>query len=267
MKPQLTVVPLGGLCNRIRVVLSALHLAPSMPIPVVVEWGRDTDCYATFDDLFLPIQGGNFSICDRAWYHHHNTRCNLHLPGLLRHLTYARQHDCFHPQWHGSLRDFVGNHRRVYISSGYSLGTYPVDSINLLRPLPHIAQRIDQIVSKFTSNTIGVHIRRTDHKQAIAHSTDDAFIRALEREIAADIRVKFYLATDDEDLKLQFQERFSQHIIVQPTACCRDTLQGITEAVIDLYALAATRKVLGSFYSSFSDTAADFRGIPLEIVK
>ena len=267
MKPRLTIVPLGGLCNRIRVVLSAIHLAPTLPIPIVIEWGKDKDCFASFEDLFLPVTGENYSFCNRTWYNHHNTRYNLKLPGLLRRFLYHRQHDSFHPHYHGTLHDFVDKHRRVYISTGFALGDYPLDMVNLLRPRPELAEEIDKLVSQFSSTTIGVHIRRTDHKEAIAYSSNEAFIRAMQREIEIDTSVKFYLATDDEDLKSALVKRFAGRIITQRTNCRRDTLQGIKEAVIDLYTLAETKKILGSFYSSFSGTASEFKNIPLEVVE
>ena len=39
----------------------------------------------------------------------------------------------------------------------------------------------------------------------------------------------------------------------------------IDEAVVDLFCLAHTRRVIGSYWSSFSDMAAEISGIPLEI--
>ena len=43
---QLTVVPMGGLCNRLRTVLSAYDLAQTEKnVFVRVEWGRDKECF------------------------------------------------------------------------------------------------------------------------------------------------------------------------------------------------------------------------------
>lgn len=263
----LTIVPIGGLCNRLRVVLSAYHLAPQLPIPVCVEWGRDSHCFALFSELFQPLATDNFLIRPRRWMHHYNTRRNLHLPGILRKVYYSRQHDSFRPETHGDLTRYVGSHKRVYLSSGYALGNYPPTLINHLQLQPPIEERVSRITDQFCEPTIGVHIRRTDHSQAIQHSSDQAFVRAMEQEIAHNDKVQFYLATDDANVKQQLLHRFGTRVITQGAACNRNTLQGIVGAVVDLYALGNTNKILGSYYSSFTDTAADFRQIPLSIVK
>ena len=39
------------------------------------------------------------------------------------------------------------------------------------------------------------------------------------------------------------------------------------EAAIQLWSLARTRRLLGSYWSSFSDMAAEIGGIPLHIVQ
>jgi hypothetical protein len=46
----------------------------------------------------------------------------------------------------------------------------------------------------------------------------------------------------------------------------RGARQAARDAVVDLYCLAGCRKLLGSYYSTFTDTAAAIHGIPLEIV-
>ena len=43
--------------------------------------------------------------------------------------------------------------------------------------------------------------------------------------------------------------------------------RGIQDAVIDLYSLANCRKLIGSYWSSFSEVAAQLRGIELVIAK
>lgn len=267
MKSQLIVVPIGGLCNRIRVVLSAFHLAPTLSLPVRVEWGRDRDCYAAFHELFLPWERNNiFQLTDRPLWHHFNTRKNLHIPGILRSVTYQRQISHFDPQRHGSLQEFIGQRQRVYIATGYALDDYPSPLINRLHPIPQLEETITQITSQFDEHTIGVHIRRTDHRPSILQSTDAAFIAAMEREIEQDHRTRFFLSTDEPQLKEQLSKRFEGRILTQTTDANRHTVKGIREAVVDLYSLAATQKILGSYYSSFSATAAEFRNIPLIVV-
>ena len=60
---------------------------------------------------------------------------------------------------------------------------------------------------------------------------------------------------------------YPDRIITQRTQVRRDTLDGMREAVVDLWCLAATQRIIGSYWSSFTDTAAELRQIPLEIVQ
>ena len=83
MTKRLTVVPQGGLCNRLRVALSALSAFPDCE----VEWGRDKACYAYFDELFQPLKG----VVRLRWWNVPQTRRNLHIPALLRRWIYDAQ--------------------------------------------------------------------------------------------------------------------------------------------------------------------------------
>ena len=132
---------------------------------------------------------------------------------------------------------------------------------------PHLQSQVDAICKNFASYTVGVHIRRTDNVKSILNSPIQAFKDAIENEIKNNANVLFFLATDDEDLKSQLQSDYPNRFITQRTCVRRDTLQGINEAVVDLYCLASTHKLLGSYWSSFTDTAAEIGQMPVEIIK
>ena len=127
--------------------------------------------------------------------------------------------------------------------------------------------QVDAICKNFASYTVGVHIRRTDNVKSILNSPIQAFKDAIENEIKNNANVLFFLATDDEDLKSQLQSDYPNRFLTQRTCVRRDTLQGINEAVVDLYCLASTHKLLGSYWSSFTDTAAEIGQMPVEIIK
>ena len=82
---KLTVVPQGGLCNRLRVMLSALSLSRrNDDLYVRVEWAKNAECLAEFGELFEPFSDSHFSITPRRWWHVPSMRSNLHLPTLWR---------------------------------------------------------------------------------------------------------------------------------------------------------------------------------------
>ena len=128
-------------------------------------------------------------------------------------------------------------------------------------PIKCLQQRIEEESVLFHQNTIGIHIRRTDNVQSIVHSPTELFEHAIEREIVLNPEVNFYLASDCSDTKQQLHKKYGERIITNFDQSDRTTKEGIQQALVELYALSRTQKILGSYWSSFSDTAANISGI------
>lgn len=168
MTSSLTVAVQGGLCNRLRVVLSALFFSETSQSKVRLVWSKNQECFAHFEELFEPLQSEAFCIIPGQWWLTPVTRFNLHLPALLRLPFFDGQQKNFDP--------------RLYLSTGYSLLDYPPAIAQRLRPVYALQQRIDAIVSRFTPHTIGIHIRRTDNAaelggiplRIVRHNTETA---------------------------------------------------------------------------------------------
>ncbi len=267
MMPQLTVVPQGGLCNRLRVLLSAFSIVSRLGKPVHVAWACDGECCAAFGDLFEPLTAPGFSVGGRTWLHDPVTRKNLHLPGIVRHLVYGAQQKNFNPAKHGDIVTFAQSARRVYVSTCSSLCDYSPELARSLRPVAAVRAGIEAHTKRFGQHTVGVHIRRTDNAVSIKESPVGAFIDAMRAEVEADARTQFFLATDDAALKGRLCGIFPQRIICQEAPVRRDTLEGMKEATVDLFCLAACHKLLGSYWSSFTDAAAEIGGMPTEIIR
>ena len=266
MSPTLTIAAQGGLCNRLRVVLSALFFSEESKASVRVAWAKNEECFAEFDELFMPINTENFCVTTGSWWLTPVSRYNLHLPTLVRAPFFDAQQKNFDPRQHGSLKEWTQKYKRLYLSTGYALLTYPTAVAKRLQPVATLQQRIADIVSLFTSRTVGIHIRRTDNAISIAESPIEAFEQAIDAEIAADSSVRFFLATDESGLKEKLSNKYPGRIIFQQTTAGRNALAGMQEAVVDLFCLAATHKLLGSYWSSFTDTAAELGGMPTEII-
>lgn len=272
---RITVVPQGGLCNRLRTVLSAFFAAQK-GADVRVEWACIKECKADFHDLFEPLslsavevngqcsQGG-FSITPRRWWNRPQSRWNLHVPALLRRMIYDEQ-------W-VNLQRAEGKYsiehvyKNIYISTGYEWYPYDPKLSRLLRPVAEIGKRIDELSANFDVHTVGVHIRRTDNVVCMRHSTDEAFVEAMRKAVEEDGDTRFYVATDDLDVLKKLQDTFHGRIMHQPlTDVRRDTCEGIRQAVVDLFCLAHCRRLLGSYWSSFTDMAAEIGGVEPHIV-
>jgi hypothetical protein len=135
------------------------------------------------------------------------------------------------------------------------------------KPLKPLQDRINNQVNIFSAPTIGVHIRRTDNSYSTATSSNEKFARHMAEILQQDNDYNFFIATDDRSVEDYFEDRFPGHIMVQENKCFdRATKKGVQDALIDLYSLSHTERILGSFYSSFSEVASYIRGIPLQIV-
>ena len=112
-----------------------------------------------------------------------------------------------------------------------------------------------------------MHIRRTDHLDAIEESPLDAFITAMREKLDAEPGTNYFLATDDEQVEFLLMKLFPTKIIVHKKEFTRQSIQGIKDAVVDLYCLSATAGIYGSYFSSFSDIAARIGNIPLHVIR
>lgn len=155
---------------------------------------------------------------------------------------------------------------KVYLSGCSKLCSYDKSCVEMVIPEPSIKQRIDSVVQNFSAHTIGVHIRRTDNVVSIEHSTNQGFMRAMDRALEADSKANFFLATDDAALKRELIEKYGDRIITQHAPVSRSSIEGMRDAVVDLWCLASASRIIGSYWSSFSDTAAELFDAPLEIV-
>lgn len=289
---HLTLVPQGGLCNRLRAVLSAVSLVEEQHVvaDLRVGWSADAECAARFDQLFEPLGSPHVTIAPRHWHDRPVTRRNLHWPAIVRSLFYSTQYrnappplpdlqrllppeEAFAAQQTSAAQEApvpaasAAVRVRLYVSTGLAFCDYSPAYVRRLRPLPHLQQRIDALSAAFDAHTVGIHIRRTDHTTCIAESPDTLFLDAMQQVIDADPDTRFYLATDDATLKASLMERFPGRITTQECRGTRSDLRGMEEAVIDLWTLARTSRLLGSYWSSYTDTAAEIGGMPLDIIR
>lgn len=263
---MLTITPQGGLCNRLRVLFSAIQAANNGVRPIEIHWARNPECCAWFEELFLPISTPSIKVVHRKWWALPRTRRNLHLPEFLRYAMgyFVQRANCV-PEDDTEFYS-LAKAPKVYLSGCSKLCSYDKSCVGMVIPEPSIKQRIDSIVQNFSAHTIGVHIRRTDNVVSIEHSTNQGFMRAMDRALEADSKANFFLATDDAALKRELIEKYGDKIITQQAPVSRSSIEGMRDAVVDLWCLASASRIIGSYWSSFSDTAAELFDAPLEIV-
>lgn len=146
--------------------------------------------------------------------------------------------------------------------------TYQPAWINrLFVPVEAIRADVENRCRNFADRMIGVHIRRTDHTDAIRQSPIELFYQRLDKEIEGNDRTGIYLATDSEEVKRAMARRYAGRLQCSDRQADRNSPEGIRDGIADMYTLARTQKIYGSFQSSFSDMAAQIGSVPLEILK
>lgn len=137
----------------------------------------------------------------------------------------------------------------------------------LFRLQPSIATLLDEETKLFNDHTIGVHIRRTDNEVSIAESPLELFVERMNSLIEENPKVNFYLASDSEDVKNEMKRIYKDRVILPNGVLERDSEAGIIQAVIEMYSLSKTSRILGSFYSSYSTMASEIGDISIEYLK
>jgi hypothetical protein len=111
---------------------------------------------------------------------------------------------------------------------------------------------------------VGVHIRRGDHRHAIACSVTSAFVTAMHQQLIVSPSARFLLCTDDPAEVAPLRAEFGEQLIHSPPACLdRSRQQAAIDAMVDFLTLAGCDAILGSHLSSFSLLAARVGGVPI----
>lgn len=264
---HLTCVPIGGLCNRMRAVASAAWLAERLGGEVTIYWAVNRDCGAAFNELFQLVEIPGFNVLEPALWQLHlafSRMKNLFIPGLLRRFYFSSQlvgtAECLDEQLPGEIQG-----PKPFVISGYSLSAH-ADLTTLFKPTEELQTRINTITSRFSDTTVGIHIRRGDNRQSIEHNSLADYIGFMERQLAECPTTSFYIASDSPALKQELAARFPGSVIQSDAVLERHSVNGMKDAVVDLWCLAATNRIVGSYFSSYSDIAAELGDIPLTIL-
>lgn len=271
MQPVLTLVPLGGLANRLRAIVSGVALARQTQRRLQIVWYKDSGLNCRFDQLFRPLVQANIrlkeaTVTDRLLYDRPRCR-NAYLPAIFQRMLFD---GCLHDPARALLPDsrfdfvqWVGQHPRAYVATCYPFfSADPTLYEQLFVPNSTVESLIRTFTERFSAHTVGVHIRRTDNVMSIARSPLSLFIQEMEKEVEARPDTLFFVASDSEQDKRALKERFGTRILTSSQPADRNSLQGMQEGAADFFTLSRTDKIIGSCYSSFSEISARIRQIP-----
>lgn len=272
---NLTLIPVGGLANRMKAIDAAASMTNELKYSLRIIWFKDEGLNCLFKELFQPIdlpyvelkEAKMFDsiVLDRPRKH------NLWIPKLFQSFLFD---ECIYEDKattlfynHFDFRAWVKGKKNYLASCVYFQPNKNSHPFHIFRPIGSLQKRIDSIYQSFGNHTIGIHIRRTDNIASITESPTELFINRIQEEIAQEPNVQFYLASDSEEDKRILIDKFGKRIITSVKKTSRNSLQGMQDALVELYVLSKTKKILGSMKSSFSETAAQISGIPCELLK
>ena len=270
----ITLVPVGGLANRMKAMDAAYHLAKSCQSQLRVIWFKDQGLNCRFDQLFqhptdsiITIREATF--CDLLLEDRPRKK-NFFLPWLPEHLKYDA---CIYEQQATILLydhfDYAAwaKNRRVYLASCVYFHPQPKEKLfKLFQPIDSLQQEIAKRCADFNEHTTGIHIRRTDNIASITQSPTELFIKQMEEIVEHQPDTTFYLATDSEEEKQTLRQAFGERISMSGHAAERNSLQGMQDALVELYTLSRTSRIIGSMQSSYSETAAQIGRIQCEFI-
>lgn len=270
---------MGGLANRMRVIGKLRMVANLAHVPMEVLWVSNNDVGAKWGEIF--VQPKDFSVMEVSgaykheyysakWYKNiiHYVWAWLHRYDWLPYNVVEQMDDDtsdeglqkLFNQWIAQLQ----SGKILYMSTGDNFGEDY--DISIFKPIAMLHNEIEAFMPK-GEVVYGIHIRRTDNSWAIENSPLELFENKVATILKADPKAMFYLASDDADTIMRFQKRFGDTILSRPKTFGRTSVQGIQDAIIEMWLLSKTKKIFGSFYSSYSGMAAKIGNTELEIVK
>lgn len=266
---SLTLVPIGGLANRFYAITSAIAFCKDYNIKLRVIWFKDKGMGANFHSLFElaeDVDKSIIEIIDAKWYHYVYDRPRKRNLWLFKFLQSVLFDTCLYEKDIESSNTILNNIR----NHSYVIAWFPFypqkNNLKYLKPIPSIQKVIDMALLKIGKDIVGMHIRRTDNSLSISNSPTSLFIEKMKFEILQDPKVRFYVASDSVEVKKELSDFFEQRMISLDVNVERSSEVGIIDALVELYILSSTKKIYGSYASTYSTLAAELGGKNIAIL-
>lgn len=268
-----TLVPVGGLGNRLQAICSAIVYCQGKGRSLQILWFKDKGLNCSYDKLFHLNPNLSDVVIKNADLMDHVLRDNprkknFWIPKFFEKLIFDK---CIY-YWDGfSVKkttppydDQLSDYKNIYM---VSCGPYWMrdDMWQNIVLSDEIEERVNRITAGFGQNTVGIHVRRTDNWNTMKYSPTELFIDAMEKEIARDGDVCFFLASDSLAEKTRLKEMYGDRIITSFKETRRDCEDGIMDAFTEMNVLSRTR-CLYAGDSSFAYMASKLSGIDYNMI-
>lgn len=261
MKTTIEVVPFGGLGNRLRVLNSALFLGDEIGANVLLGWIVKAELNAEFNDLYksatLPFgRIGRLKMFIFAKF--------------LKHI-FIQKYTGFYKFFLSFIYDLVifdheiktwseqrllaeiNGSGKVLIATLYQFWKF--DDYNNFVLTDSLKNQVENKLMGF-ENMVGVHVRRTDHTDIIRSTSLNSYYDKMDQLLRASSTVKFFICSDDLEVKKDMKERYGENVIFNDIELTRTSSTGMEGAILDIYLLAQTTKIIANSKSSFAVMAS-----------
>lgn len=256
---MIIIEPCAGLGNRLLALTSAYEMGKQLGREVKVVWKREAGCNIRSGDLFTFSGVEVVDISENGIRREpFSTLMGNRVKEKLRG-TAGRFVECDEIEgWKktegfGKIASVIEEEPVIYIKSYTNLCEINADSFRFLTPAQEVWRRGKTVFDRIGKDTVGVHIRRTDHTDAVSNSPLSLFIDKM-REEAAERETVFYVTTDDAEVLDELRSKFPDGnlIVYEGKVLDRDSKTGIQDALVDMLCLSKCRKIIGSYLSTFS---------------
>lgn len=267
---MITVKPHGGLGNRIRVLYSVLGINKEMDHSIKILWDCHRELNCPFEELFLIPRSCRVRNVQQGFYRKASRFAldKLHLSKLRKYKYSLVLSDKKIVKIRSEKADFfeLFQHQSIYIETcrHFFKGSKITDYLTIN---PSIEEEAQKYYKTFGPNVYGIHIRRTDNFVSKKISPPSAFIKKIGEKLEKEEDARFFLATDSKKVEKKIISEFGNKIITRENEeLDRNTEQGIKDALITMVCLSNTKKIYGSYFSSFTSVSAMLSGIEYENV-
>ena len=247
---MIRVRPMHGLCNRLRAIASARALARERGDVLEVHWDVAYDMNARFSDLFEKPE--DFRLVEDE------SGAGFFSPANPDYRGEAVMH-----RDSGAFDAYVREILSSPVSRDFAFDSFADfygGDFGWLCPVQEVADEVASLRGRLPSEFIGLHVRRTDNFKSGVYSPLWLFVRAVRQELRRDPALGIFLATDDARTKRALRRKFGNRLFTRDDVADRAAPNGVRDAAVDLLLLSRATRIYGSYWSSFSETAARMGG-------
>ncbi len=267
-----TLLPQGGLGNRMRVIASALAFCEAYGYRLKIAWINNKNLGCDVDLIFKSL-GKNYILEThpaklavyklffrfRPLYYFHRVYKAL---GSLRYRHFIVDKDIILAN-HQIVNILKGQPGNVFLSTCYVF--FPFERYDSFVLSDAVQARLAELQSQLGSGYVGVHIRGTDHLKAKLESPFESYLARIEAMVKQNPGLRFFVASDEQKYKDELANRFGDRIITFRSKLKRNSEKGVVDAVLELYCLSKASIIICSRQSSFSDIAIQL-GAPEKVI-